>query len=490
MGLAAVELNHNDGPWTQPDAYRKANTVLRFSKGDTLNGLSVTGMGYWASWNSTDQVPERAIHDGLIPRYGAIDSTDGGNADRESLSVEYQHSSGPSSWRAGGFVLRNALNLFSNFTYALDDPTHGDQFEQAERRYTVGSRVAYRRLGHIWGRHTESAAGVQVRSDWLSPVGLYRTDARRRLTTTREDDIAQSMTGVFAQTEIEWSRHVRSTFGMRTDIYQFSATSSDPRNSGSGASALVSPKFASVIGPWAGTEFYINAGAGFHSNDARGAVRVDPSTGEPVTPVTPLVRGTGAEVGVRTVRVKGLQSTLTAWYLDLDSELLFVGDAGTTEAGRPSRRVGVEATNYWRINPWLTVDGDLAFTKARFTDDDQAGRDIPGSLDRVLSAGLTVEPTRRIFGSVRLRHFGPRPLVEDGSVMSHPTTLWNAEGGVRISPRVRATVELFNIANAAVSDIDYFYRSRLPGEPAAGIEDVHTHPALPRTVRVSLHLGL
>jgi len=229
---------------------------------------------------------------------------------------------------------------------------------------------------------------------------------------------------------------------------------------------------------------------GFHSNDARGTViRVDPATGEPANPVTPLVRAKGAEVGVRTVRIHGLQSTVALWYLGLDSELLFVGDAGTTEAGRPSRRVGIEWTNYARLTPWLTVDGDLALSRARFRDDDPAGNDIPGALDRVISAGLTAEPQRPVFGSIRVRHFGPRPLIEDASVNSKSTTLWNGEFGYRASRKARVVLELFNIFSADVSDIDYYYASRLPGEPLEGIEDVHTHPALPRSLRLGLQLS-
>ena len=213
-------------------------------------------------------------------------------------------------------MLRNSLNLFSNFTYLLDDPEHGDQFEQAERRIAAGGRVTYRRLGHFLDRHTESAAGVQLRRDWLAPVGLYHTAARQRLSTTREDEVAQTMIGAYAQSEIEWTRVFRTTIGVRADGYQFSVTSDNALNSGDGSDGLVSPKLAAVFGPWAGTELYANAGMGFHSNDARGAViRVDPSSGEPAGRVTPLVRARGAEVGVRTVRIRGLQSTASFWYL-------------------------------------------------------------------------------------------------------------------------------------------------------------------------------
>jgi hypothetical protein len=488
--LGAFEANHNDGPWVRPDDYRKLNGVLRYSQGDNRNGFSVTGMSYWADWDSTDQVAERAIDNGLISRFGFLDPTDGGKARRQSVTVDLQRSLGSASLRATGFVLHNRLNLFSNFTYFLVDQEHGDQFEQAERRTVVGGRVTYRRLGHVFERHTESAIGLQVRRDWLDPVGLYQTQERQRLSTTREDDVDQTMTGAFAQTEIEWTRTLRTTLGLRADAYQFSVASDNPLNSGDGADHLLSPKIGAVFGPWAGTELYANAGLGFHSNDARGAVtRVDPSSGSPVDPVTPLVRARGAELGVRTVRVHGLQSTVALWYLGLDSELLFVGDAGTTEAGRPSRRVGIEWTNYARIAPWLTVDGDLAFTRARFTDDDPVGPRIPGALDRVISAGVTIEPSRLFFGSFRVRHFGPRPLVEDATVTSRSTTLWNGVVGYRVSAKARIVLEAFNIFDAKVSDIDYFYASRLPGEPATGVEDIHLHPALPRSARMGIQFS-
>jgi outer membrane receptor protein involved in Fe transport len=331
--------------------------------------------------------------------------------------------------------------------------------------------------------------GLQVRRDWIDPVGLYRTSAGRRFATTREDVVGQTMTGLFGQTEIEWSRMLRTTVGLRADFYQFDVTSHLPENSGSGSAALASPKFGAVIGPWSGTEFYVNAGMGFHSNDARGAViRVDPVSGEPVDRVTPLVRATGAELGLRSVALRGLQSTVAWWYLHIDSELLFVGDAGTTDAGRPSKRFGIEWTNYWRPRRWLTADADVSFSRARFDDAAPEGNYIPGALARVIAAGLSVEPPRGAFGSVRVRHFGPRPLIEDASVNSKPTTLWNAEGGYRLTSRARLVIEVYNIFNAEVSDIDYFYTSRLPGEPVGGIDDIHTHPALPRSYRVALQL--
>jgi hypothetical protein len=481
--LAALEVNGTDGPWERADDYQKTNALLRYTRGTAQNGFSVTGMGYWADWMSTDQVPQRAIESGLVGRFGLIDRSDRGQENRQMAVADWQRTSGATSLRATAYAQRNSLNLFSNFTYFLDDPVNGDQFEQAERRTTAGGRFTYRRLGHLFDRHTESSVGVQLRRDWLSPVGLYRTSKAVRLSSTREDRVGQTMLGAFAQTEIEWTRTVRTTLGLRTDTYQYGVTPGRLKAAPtvSGAASLVSPKAGVVFGPWAGTEWYVNAGTGFHSNDARGAA-IAPE-------VNPLVRPKGAEIGVRTVRVKGLQSTASLWYLGLDSELLFVGDAGTTAPGRPSRRVGVEWTNYARLTPWMIVDGDLSFSRARFTKHDPAGDFVPGSLDRVISAGLSVEPSKSIFGSLRLRHFGPRPLVEDASVMSKATSLWNGEIGYRFPPKARVVLEGYNLLDSKVADIDYFYTSRLPGEPAEGIDDVHTHPAIPRTARVSLQVS-
>jgi hypothetical protein len=474
----------------QADDYRKVNTLVRYSRGDNRRGWTLTGQGSRADWHSTDQVPVRAVESGAISRYGAIDSTDRGATDRQSLALELQRSNGPGSFRASAFALRNSLNLFSNFTYFLDDPVNGDQFEQAERRVAMGGRATYRRLGHLLNRRTESAVGIQTRIDWLRPVGLYRAVNGARAAAIREDRVNQAMTGVYAQTEIAWTRFVRTTLGARTDLYQFAVASDHPSNSGEGSSALVSPKLGTAFGPWRGTEFYVNAGYGFHSNDARGAVTtVDPRTLDSVDRVTPLVRGRGAELGLRTVAIRGVQSTLALWYLDLDSELLFVGDAGTTEAGLPSRRHGIEWTNYARLRPWLTVDADVSFSRARLVGAAESEDRIPGALDRVVTGGVTIEPTRAVFGSIRVRHFGPRPLTEDGSVMSQATTLWNAEVGCRLSSTARVVVEGFNLFDARASDIDYFYASRLPGEPAEGIGDVHTHPVVPRTLRVALRFA-
>ena len=285
---------------------------------------------------------------------------------------------------------------------------------------------------------------MQLRHDNAGLIGLYDTVRQRRTNTVREDALRQTSIGLFGESEIEWSRVFRTTLGLRGDVYRYDIEAINPLNAGAGASAIVSPKFTAILGPWRQTEFYANWGEGFHSNDVRGAtLTVDPRTGEPVETLSPLVKARGGEFGVRTVRIRGLQSTVALWYLNFDSELLFIGDSGVTEANRPSHRYGLEWANYLRLTPWMTAEADLSFTSARFTDDDPAGDAIPGSLNRVVSGALTVEPAKRVFGSIRLRHFGPRPLVEDNSVTSESTTIWNGEIGVNVNERTRVSFEAF-----------------------------------------------
>ena len=485
--LAAVELGTNDGPWVRPDDFRKVNGVLRYSRGTAQSGLSLTVMLYDAQWDSTDQVPERAIESGQISRFGFVDPTDAGRSHRHSLVAAWQRGEARSLTRVEGFFSEYGMNLFSNFTYFLSDAENGDQFEQRDDRWLAGLRAS--RLWRVGGpdRATELSAGLQVRYDDIAPVGLYLTKAQQRLSTTREDAVRQASAGLYAQADTQWTSKVRTVVGMRGDLYDVDVDSSDPANSGSETATRPSPKLTLALGPWARTEVYANYGWGFHSNDARGAtIARDPTTGEPAERVDPLVRGRGTELGVRSLAVRGLHATAAVWRLDLDSELLFVGDAGTTEPSRPSERRGVELTADYSPRPWLKLDASYAYSRARFTDEDAAGDRIPGAIEGVFAAGVAVHDLSRWSGSLRVRWFGPRPLVEDDTVRSESSTLINADLAFRVRPGWSIQASVFNLFDAEVADIDYFYASRLPGEPVEGVDDIHTHPSAPRTFRIAL----
>ena len=308
------------------------------------------------------------------------------------------------------------------------------------------------------------------------------------ISTTRRDHIVQSSVGVWYQNSLPWTPWFRTVAGLRADTFRFKVASDLDANSGRASATKVSPKLNLIFGPWQKTELYVNLGTGFHSNDARGTViTVDPKTGAAADKVTPLVRSKGVEVGARTSIVPGLQTSLSFYRLDFDSELVFLGDAGTTEAGRPSRRVGFELANYYRLSDWLTVDADIAFARARFRDDDPAGNRIPGAVEGVASAAVSVDNLGPWFGALQFRYFGPRPLIEDNSVRSASTGVLNGRIGYKFGPKLTLQADVFNLANRRVSAIDYYYTSRLPGEAAAGVADKHFHPIESRSVRVVLN---
>ncbi len=277
---------------------------------------------------------------------------------------------------------------------------------------------------------------------------------------------------------------------MRGDVYTFDVASDRAENSGRRSAAIASPKASLVLAPTPTTELYLSGGLGFHSNDARGTtITVDPATGDPAQRVNPLVRSRGAEVGLRANPLPGWRSTLAVWALNLDSELLFVGDGGTTEPSDKSRRSGVTLSNFYRPLPQLSLDADVSFARARFAGVEPGADHIPGALENVLAAGATWAPRKTgPFGALRVRHFGSYPLIEDNSVRATATTLLNADGGYQLG-RIRVQASVLNVLNARASDIQYYYASRLPGEAASGATDVHFHPVEPRQLRISLGWG-
>lgn len=484
--LYGLEVNRNNGPWETPERVRKISGTLRYSVGTADDGYSITGMAYHNSWNSTDQIPLRAVQSGLIDRFGSIDPTDGGASSRYSLSYAMRKRSDNGVFEMDAFLLHSSLDLFSNFTYVLANPDQGDQFNQSERRNMAGVNLAQSWVSTIGGFDTRNKIGLQTRFDRLSPVGIYDTVARVRTDTIREDRVRESSAGVYAENVVQWAPWFRSIAGIRYDAYRFNVASSIDGDSGKASDHIVSPKLSLIFGPWDKTEYFLNYGKGFHSNDARGTTQTRLPDGSASSPVTPLVPTRGGELGLRTEIVPGLQSSLALWRLDINSELLFVGDAGETEPSRSSRRTGIEWNNHYIAAPWLLFDLDLAASRARYTQDDPVGNYIPGSLDRVLSFGVTVSDLGRWYGGFDLRHFGPRPLIEDNSVRSASTTLAYARLGYKVNPSTKLTLDVFNLFDKRASDIDYYYQSRLRGEVAEGINDVHFHPVEPRSMRLTL----
>ncbi len=502
--LYALEAYHDDGPWEKPDDYKKFNGLLTYSQGDDANGFSVTFRGYHGEWNSSDQVASSAVSSGLVPFFGSLDNTTGGNSQRYSLQGEWHRHDENSETKVMAYGFYYDLDLFSDFTYFLTDTNRGDQFEQTDKRYVAGLNASHTIFSQWGKRDVENTFGLQVRNDWIEN-GLFQTQNRQRVdkinsadgsvipATTRQDDITETSAGIYYENKIQWAEKFRTVAGVRGDFYNFDVDSIRPQNSGSEFAAIGSPKLSLIFGPWAKTEIYVQGGLGFHSNDGRGVTtHVDPvsgltvdADGNPIKPADPLVRTYGAEIGARTTYIPGLQSSLSFWWLDVDSELVFAGDAGTTEASRPSRRYGIEWANYYNLTKHLTLDADFSFSHAEFRDNDPAGNHIPGSIETVIAAGITYHADCGFFSSLRLRYFGPRPLIEDNSFRSKETILLNAQVGYQINKTWTVSAEVLNLLDRRDHDIDYAYESRITPASASNTE-IHFHPVEPIQVRFAL----
>ena len=494
--LGAVEVQAADGPWTVPERLRRSNGVFTLSGGNATQGWSTSLMAYSARWTSTDQVPQSLIDAGSyngrpFGRFDSLDASDGGSTSRTSLSGDWHRSDGGGSGgitKVSAFAMRYKLKLFSNFTYALERSDQGDQFSQQDERSVFGLRASRAFSHSLAGLAARSEVGLQLRHDRIR-VGLFDTEARNIIATTRDDKVHETLAGIHGQTAVEVTPVLRAVLGLRADQVNNKVTSLLlAANSGSARGALVSPKLSLIAGPFRGLakiEFFFNAGRGFHSNDARGTTTtIDPKNPDPgsnaVDKVPPLVASNGFEFGARTEALPGLQSSIALWKLDFNSELVYIGDAGATEASAASKRHGVEFNNRWVPVPWFLLDADFAWTHARFANGDR----IPNAVDKVASIAATLRELGPWSASVQLRYLGAGALVEDNSVRSEPSLTTNLRVSRKLGSKAELTLDIFNLFDRKVNDIQYFYESQPRGLGAQ--EGRHVHPAEPRTLRLSL----
>jgi len=370
----------------------------------------------------------------------------------------------------------------------------------------------------------QTTFGVQSRYDAID-LALSDTFQRSFLSHIRSDKVGEGSVGVYAENAVKWTDWLKTIVGWRGDYYQARVDSIfDANNSGAVSAGIGSPKFRAVIGPFNKTEFFVGAGYGMHSNDARGATitedPTDPATKLSASPL--LVRTKGAETGIRTKIIPGLDSSLSLFLLDQDSEIVFQGDAGDTSASRASRRYGVEWTNRYRPVSWIDIDADLAWSHARFVgfDNEQQavyeqlagfpqaqignapGNYIPNAPAIIASAGITLGEKTGPFGTLRWRYLGSSPLTEDNAFRSPATSIFNGRLGYRYDNGWRIQLDVLNLLNTRANQITYAYGSLIKTDnlfnlcnsaappPAAvcqnGVMDYVLHPIEPLTIRITV----
>ena len=479
--LYALEHQQTNGMFGLDQDVRKYNGLLKYT--GEIGGIpsQLTLTAYDSEWISTNQVPQRAVASGQIDRFGFIDPDLGGQSHRYSLSGRFELG----EWDLTAYASAYYMSLINNPTYVLNDPINGDEFEQEDERLLFGGSLLRKGAFDFLGLQAASLVGAEVRYDDVQELNLFNTRSRLRYDSVREDDAQELSLSAYAESEFMVSEKLRLTTGLRVDYIRFDVEALRPQNSGSDNDALLQPKFGLAYRLADSLEFYANYGHGFHSNDVRAAVnRIDPVTGEDTEAQDILVEGRGGEIGFRYDNLRGFNVTLTAFELATDSELVFVGDAGTTGPSDPTRRSGVELNAFYSINDRLVIDFSAARASGHFRGLPDGENSITDAHENVAAAGLSYVGTQGITASLRVRYFGDAALTEDESVMKEDSTLVNA--GVSYAFGAwEMGIDALNLFDAEDDDIAYFFESRLPGELEA-VEDIHFHPSNPRIIRAML----
>ena len=478
--LLAGELHYRNGPWELKENLNKVNLLFKLTSND--NGLiesSIISI-YNASWMGTDQIPLRHVANGNS-RFSYIDPDIGGQSHRYSFTKRKSND----LFSLDYFISSYDMNLYSNPTYYLNDTENGDEIEQEDRRLTYGSSgyryASYLSVPDNW----DIRIGYDLRADDVTKLNLFHNTSRIRLSPTKLDSAKAVSLSIYIENEIIIARDLRVRLGYRIDHYRYDVDDAILiQNSGHTSRTLGQPKFALAYLYSDTVEFYAGWGKGFHSNDARGTtIRIDPLTQQLVDKIDIFASGKGSEIGIRYERDETLNAAINYFTLDLDSELIFVGDSGTTAPTNGSRRGGFEFSYFWEMISGLAFDMSGSKTHGNYTGVPINQSYIPDAHDFTLSAGITRLWRSDSSATLRLRHFGGAPLTENNSITKDGTTLLNFAMSIPFNGD-QITFEVLNVLDAKDSDISYYFESRLPYE-TEGSEDMHFHPVESRVFKIS-----
>jgi hypothetical protein len=510
--IYAGEASHNNGPWSIPDNYKKYNSVLGYSYGDESKGFSIKSSAYNGNWQATNQIPERAIERGRNPyslentglnRFDSGDPTDGGKSNRVSITFEAHKSDSRSNSKLLIYNVYSDLDLYSNFTFYLKNPIKGDQIQQKEFRTTSGINLSHSLNHTTLDFKVVNTFGLQIRRDYIQN-GLHESENKIDYNRLKDNRIKETNISPYFENRIKWTDKIKSIVGLRGEIFNFIAEDrmgllryddyretnllslssylDNPNFKINENAKLLNPKGSLVLGPFNKTEIFLNAGYGFHSNDARGLLRSD-------SKVTPLSRTKGKEIGVHNNYYKFLSTNIILWTLDLESELVFVGDEGSTEPTRASTRKGIEFNNIFILTPQLTLLADLSISRAKYVQYDSSGDFVPLSARNIFYTALNYS-TDKWGGSLNYRYFGPRPLTEDESVLSSPVSSFSGMLSATIFENWNIRGEVYNILNSRLDRIQYYYPTRLKNESIGPVEggynDRVVSPFPGRNFRISI----
>lgn len=506
QSFLAAEVYGTDGPFENEENLQRFNLFGRVTRDiDDRSRVSLTLTSYGAGWNASGQIPQREVAAGRLDRFGSVDPTEGGHSQRHSVYATYRAlPTETSEFWLTAYLAHYRLALFSNFTFFSRDPVNGDMIEQNDGRTLMGLRSSYRVLRRIAEMTFDTSVGAQIRNDLISNA-LHYDRERERLATIVDAEVREGSLAAWAQEDVTWNRWLRSVVGVRADYFGFDVndrledtSTLGTRTSGVRDSLLFSPKASLVLSPLRELDVYLNFGMGFHSNDARGVVRN-------VEPVTPLTQALGGEIGVRTRLLDRFDLAAAFFVLDLESEVVWVGDEGVTEARGPTRRLGGELEARLRILPWLYADADFTLSRATFTENPGNASAVALAPTMIVSGGISARHPHGYFGRLGLFAIGDRPATEDRFLEAEGFWRLDATVGYRHRDSFEIVLAGQNLTNQDWREAQFAHVSRLSSEtsPAScppgtraveeggtflGCEDVHFTPGVPVNVQATLTL--
>ena len=476
--LIAAEGYYTNGPFEHDNRYFRANVLGKMTANPTTRSeLSLTGTFHKSQWNASGEIPLRAVTDGTIDRFGAIDPSEGGKTIRSTGRLNYHYDA-----TSGGQFFANAygqyykFDLFTNFTFFLNDPVNGDGIQQSDRRVMYGGDTGWRQGFDLFGIPSVVTAGAQARID-NAHVRLGTQVTRNPLSPTTDSDVLEASYAPFLKTEFQPTQWMRLSGGVRSEVFTFDVQNRCPtcidQPEGRTTSSIVLPKANLILGPWLRTEWFANYGEGYHSNDARSAVAPGSA---------PLARAKTYEVGARSKPwgPDGLELIATLWAIDLQSELVFVGDDGTTEIHGPTRRRGVEVAARGQVIGPLYVNGSVTWAKAEFKNGDA----IPNAPQLTAYGAAILRYPEDLTTQLQATYLGVRPLTEDRSFKSPSWVDVDLSSRYKLPikldhGRLEAFFFIQNLLNTKWEQATFAFESRLRGE-AAGVMDIHFVPGNPR----------
>ncbi|MCI4666659.1 MAG: TonB-dependent receptor [Bacteroidia bacterium] len=474
QAYVAAEFLGTDGYFDASQDMRRVNLFGKFSRSLGQNSLlRLSASHFQSSWNASGQIPGRAITRGEIGYFGAIDSTEGGSTSRQNVNAQFFHSFNENaSLQSQVYFSRLSFDLFSNFTFFLEDPENGDQIQQTEKRDILGVNLKYSYKNENGRFPSKTDLGFNLRLDQIGDLGLFHTKNRIQILEELANGEVQELNAAFfVNHQVNLGRKLKFNAGLRLDQFTFSYSDFLNENAikQSQQKLLPSAKLRLQYSPITKLLFYVHAGTGFHSNDSRVVLANQPSSILPVA--------YGLDLGFIFKPIKNVFLQAAIWGLDLEEEFVYVGDAGIVEPSGKSRRMGVDISSRIQLKPYLFVDSDVNVTHPRSLENEPGEDFIPLAPIWSASNGLTLKTNKNLSGSLRHRFLGDRPANEDYSLTAEGYHLFDFVGQYQHdSFQIQLSIE--NIFNVKWKEAQFETTSLLQSESAA-VTEVHFTPGTP-----------